>query len=57
MCRFGEVESIASSSDGSLTVQFKERRDAESAKAKGAFYNSGVLLIDWQDGDENPTTM
>lgn len=57
MCRFGEVETIASSTDGSLTVQFKERKDAESAKAKGAFYNSGVLLIDWQDGDENPTAM
>jgi hypothetical protein len=57
MCRFGEVESIAPSSDGSLTVQFKERKDAESAKSKGAFYNSGVLLIDWQDGDENPTAM
>ena len=54
MCRFGEVQSIAASNDGSLTVQFKERKDAESAKAKGAFYNSGVLLIDWQDGEEIP---
>ena len=51
ICRFGEVESIATS-DGSLTVQFKERKDAESAKAKGAFYNSGVLLIDWHDGEQ-----
>ena len=57
MCRFGEVQSIAASTDGSLTVQFKDRKDAESAKAKGAFYNSGVLLIDWQDGEENPTTL
>jgi hypothetical protein len=34
-----------------MTVQFKERRDAESAKAKGAFYNSVVLLLDWQESD------
>ena len=51
------MQSIAASTDGSLTVQFKDRKDAESAKAKGAFYNSGVLLIDWQDGEENPTTL
>ena len=48
--RFGEVQDISCTSDGCLTVQFKERRDAESAKAKGAFYNSGVLLLDWQEG-------
>jgi hypothetical protein len=34
-----------------MTVQFKERRDAESAKTKGAFYNSTVLLLDWLDSD------
>jgi hypothetical protein len=52
MVRFGEVQDISSTSDGCLTVQFKERRDAESAKAKGAFYNSGVLLLDWQEGND-----
>jgi hypothetical protein len=55
MFRFGEVQDISSTSDGCLTVQFKERRDAESAKAKGAFYNSGVLLLDWQEGGEAAT--
>lgn len=51
------MESIAATSDGSMTVQFKERKDAESAKAKGAFYNSGVLLIDWHEGEEVQATL
>jgi hypothetical protein len=49
--RFGEIQDISPLPDGSMTVQFKERRDAESAKAKGAFYNSVVLLLDWQESD------
>ena len=51
--RFGEVDDIGTLSDGSITVKFKERRDAESAKMKGAFYNSGVLLMDWLEAGEN----
>ena len=51
--RFGEVNDIGTLSDGSITVKFKERRDAESAKMKGAFYNSGVLLMDWLEAGEN----
>ena len=49
----GEVDDIGTLSDGSITVKFKERRDAESAKMKGAFYNSGVLLMDWLEAGEN----
>lgn len=49
--RFGEIQDISPLPDGSLTIQFKERRDAESAKSKGVFYNSSVLLLDWQDTD------
>lgn len=49
--RFGEIQGISPLPDGSMTVQFKERRDAESAKTKGAFYNSSVLLLDWLDAD------
>ena len=51
--RFGEVDDIGSLPDGCLTVKFKERRDAESAKMKGSFYNSGVLLMDWLEDGEN----
>ena len=53
ICRFGEVADVATLADGSITVRFKERRDAESAKTRGAFYNSGVLLMDWLEAEES----
>ena len=53
--RFGDVLGINNLPDGSLSVKFKDRKEAEIALANGAFYDSGVLVMDWLETDAHST--
>ena len=55
--RFGDVLGINNLPDGSLSIKFKDRKEAEIALANGAFYDSGVLVMDWLETDTHSSTV
>jgi hypothetical protein len=54
--RFGVVDKVGRLSDGSFTVQFAQRQDAEAAQTGASFFEGKPLVISWFDGQTDAHT-